>query len=364
LGSGGAVCLASALEQNRSLRHLHLGGNGIGSEGALALAAALRVNTSLELLTLSSNAFGVAAHAELVEAASTLPQLKLQVGVAPTSQKVLQHKSHSMPDMGCLMDLELEHEEYAGDIADEKPEDIARLSPSSRRLPSNWHLPDDGQIKDSHKALEQLAHAFGSGAQKVNRWHRKVQQATASRIAMQRLASALNTGTQEMASWEEQPGWESNESNPRHSFLVVSVAILPSGRLTCTSTAGREIVNFAPGTTLHKLLSLVSKREQVAEDRIRVVNTEGDLLNERAGSLVHHMAVDDLIHQPAQRACSAFAASTDFDTNSTSGSSASLHGSRKAGNVEPSCWSLAVRMSVLSKCAAPGGCGVLFEGRA
>lgn len=102
---------------------------------------------------------------------------------------------------------------------------------------------------------------------------------------MQRLASALNTGAQEMARWEEHTGWE---SNPRYSFLVVRVTILPSGGLTCTSMAGREIVNLAPGTTLHKLLSFVSEREQVAEDRIRVVSTKEDLLNEPADSLVHH----------------------------------------------------------------------------
>jgi hypothetical protein len=362
LGSDGAAFLASALKQNQSLRTLHLGGNGIGSEGAFALAKACRANTSLEILTLSGNAFGVAAYVELTEAASTSPQLKLQVGVAPTSKDIVHQKCHvdGMPDISCTMGLEVEHEEYALDGDDERP--LVMASVSSGRLPSDWHLPEDDKMQDSHKALEQLAHAFGSGARKVNRWHRKVQRAAALRIAMQRLASALNIGAQEVARWEEQTGWV---SYPRHSFLVVSVTMLPSGRLSCTSMAGREIVNLASGTTLHELLSIISKREQVAEDHIRVVNTEGDLLNEHADSLMHHLAVDDLIHRSAHGHCSDFGARclqgeesvssvgfgwirgtgcNDFDNNSISRMSTSTYDSCNAGKVEPSCWSLAVRM--------------------
>eukprot|EP00812_Abedinium_dasypus_P014932 NODE_84_length_2185_cov_250.991080.p1 GENE.NODE_84_length_2185_cov_250.991080~~NODE_84_length_2185_cov_250.991080.p1 ORF type:complete len:675 (+),score=255.98 NODE_84_length_2185_cov_250.991080:3-2027(+) len=67
----GAKALAEALQTNKTLTHLWLGGNQIGNDGAKALAEALRTNNALRTLSLYGNQIGNDGAEALADALTT-----------------------------------------------------------------------------------------------------------------------------------------------------------------------------------------------------------------------------------------------------------------------------------------------------
>ena len=75
-----AKSIAEALQENKYLNHLDLGGNNITDEGAVALAKALEINRSIEWLDLSHNDigdFGAEAFLKTIKNNRNLTQLNL-----------------------------------------------------------------------------------------------------------------------------------------------------------------------------------------------------------------------------------------------------------------------------------------------